>query len=120
MPEQKVSKVPKGAKRPTDHKPPADDDLYEFTWHDTTYRLPLATEGVDKVSGRQFRDAVMDGEEGQLRLGFAMLEAVVTDETALDALYSMPAPAMLEHVKAWMAKAREGEATVGESLGSLS
>lgn len=120
MPEQKVSKVPKAAKRPTDHQRPKADELYTFTYQDATYTLPMATDGVAKVSGRQFRDAVMGGEEGQLRLGFAMLEAVDADPAALDALYDMPAPQMLEHISGWMEKAREGEATVGESLRSLS
>ena len=122
MPEQKATRIPKDAKRPTDRKPKADKkpELYEFTWQDQTYQLPLATTGVDKVSGRAFRDAVMDGEEGQLRLGFAMLEAVEADPGALDALYSMPAPDMLERIGEWMELAREGEASVGESLRSLS
>jgi len=122
MPEQKVSKIPKAAKRPADHKKPdQDDELYEFTWEGTTYRLPLVTDGMEKVSGRRLRDAVMGGDEGQLRLGFSILESLDNLEPGtLDALYDMPAPEMLEHLKGWMERVREGQATVGESLRSLS
>ena len=121
MPEQKVSKIPKAAKRPADHKKPDQDELYEFTWEGTTYRLPLVTDGMEKVSGRRLRDAVMGGDEGQLRLGFSILESLDNLEPGtLDALYDMPAPEMLEHLKGWMERVREGQATVGESLRSLS
>jgi len=108
-------------KKPQDHKPKAADAAtYSFEWNGTTYSLPPAETAVDKVSGKVFRDSVMDGEAGQLRLGFAMLENVEADPAALDALYEMPAPDMLDHIAAWMdVRSDETAATVGESSRSL-
>lgn len=122
MPEQKVSKIPKAAKKPADRRPKKDaPELYEFTWDGSTFRLPPAESAVDKISGKSLRDAFMDGEEGQMRLGFTLLEMVDAEPGALDALYSMPAPDMLDHIQKWMElRSEEGEATVGESLRSLS
>lgn len=78
-------------KTPQDRKPK--DAAYSFTVTDDgkarTYHLPAAETAVPKLSGRFLRDAYMDGEEGEMRLGFAMLEAVDADEGALDALYEI-------------------------------
>ena len=118
----KASKIPKGARKPTDHRPKEDEPRnYTFSWDGSTYVLPPPDSAVDKIPGRMLRDAYMDGDEGQMRLGFAMLEHVDTEPGTVDALYSMPAPTMLEHIQAWMElRASETEATVGESLRSLS
>lgn len=104
-------------KKPQDHLPKHtdDDDLYEFIWADTTYRLPPADRAINQIPGRTLRDAFMEGEEGQMRLGFAMLEHSDAGD-AMDALYEMPAPAMLDHLQKWMeTRTRPDGATVGES-----
>ena len=84
-----------------------------------TFALPPGETAVPKIPGKFLRDAYMDGDEGQMRLGFAMLEAVDADQGALDALYAMPAPEMLEVIQAWMTfKPSEEDASLGESSGS--
>lgn len=111
----------KQRKLPQDHKPKATEDTtYAFEWEGHTFHLPPAETAVSAIPGRQLRDAYMDGEEGQMRLGFSMLENVEADPGALDALYSMPAPAMLDHIAKWMeTRSSETGATVGESLRSV-
>jgi hypothetical protein len=105
----------KPRKVPQDHKTKGDDKLYTFVWEDTTYELPPADGAVDHISGRQLRDAYMEGQEGQMRLGFAMLEHIDA-EAAVNALYDMPAPIMLDHIQAWMdTRTKPEAATVGES-----
>lgn len=106
-------------KQPQDRKPKRSASVYRFTWDGQSYQLPSGETAVDKVPGRALRDAYMDGEDGQMRLGFAMLENVDADPAALDALYAMPAPIMLDHLQKWMeVRADETSATVGESLSS--
>ena len=102
------------------HKPKVGDHLYTFTWNDQTYQLPPAETAVNEIPGKVLRDAYMDGDEGQMRLGFAMLE-LVEAPGAIEALYEMPAPKMLEHIAAWMeTRADDAAATVGESSPSSS
>jgi hypothetical protein len=114
------------AKQPQDHRPkkkaaPAEEEPYTFEWEGTTYTLPSPEGAIDKISGRMLRDAYMDGDEGQMRLGFTMLEKSDVDPAALDALYDMPAPAMLDHVGTWMETRSSGRgATMGESSRSPS
>ena len=125
MPTQPVTKHPtspttRAPKQPQDHRPKVGDHLYTFTWDDQTYQLPPAETAVNDIPGKVLRDAFMDGEEGQMRLGFAMLE-LVEAPGAVEALYEMPAPAMLDHLQAWMETRHNDEAaTVGESSRSPS
>jgi hypothetical protein len=111
----------KPGKKPQDRLSKAPDAaLYEFQWEGGTFSLPPADSAVDRISGRQLRDAYMDGDEGQMRLGFAMLDSIDAPE-AIAALYSMPAPTMLDHLAGWMeTRTRPDGATVGESLRSPS
>jgi hypothetical protein len=105
-------------KQPQDRKHKAKSGkLYTFEVDGTTYTLPPASDAVPKMPGRALRDAYMQGEQGQLKLGFSMLEAVVEpDAPVLDALYDMPAGEMLEHVTAWMNHTVEsGDVGLGES-----
>ena len=120
MPTTKASKVPKTVKQPTDHKPREDEPRnYTFEWDGSAYTLPPPDSAVDKIPGQVLRDAYMEGEEGQMRLGFAMLEHVEADPAALDALYSLPAPEMLDHLQKWMEVRSEAtSATVPESSSS--
>lgn len=112
-------------KKPQDRQPkavtitPTPVNVYTFEHDGHTYALPAGATAVDRVPGRVLRDAYLDGEGGQLRMGFTLLELVDADPGALDALYSMPAPEMLEHVAAWLSlQTVEGEPSLGESLGS--
>lgn len=95
--------------------PAEKETTYTFTHDGATYHLPASSTAVPHITGKVLRDAFMDGDEGQLRLGFTLLEHVDADEGAIDALYSMPAPDMLEHVKEWMQfTAGEDDASLGE------
>lgn len=106
-------------KQPQDRRPKQDTNLYTFRHDRKTYRLPLGETAVEKIPGRYLRNAFMDGEQGEMALAFAMLEAVDADPEALDALYSMPAPDMLEHLNAWMNhKSSDQDVTPGESSSS--
>ena len=121
MPEAKA-KIPKTAKQPSDHKPKEDEPRnYTFAWDGSTYTLPPPDSAVDLIPGQVLRDAYMEGEEGQMRLGFAMLEHVDAEPGTVEPLYAMPAPQMFTHLQSWMElRAGKTEATVGESLRSLS
>lgn len=86
-------------KQPQDFKKPA-----KFTFDDAagkTHTLPPATKGLDKLSGRDLRDAALGGEAGQVTYLFKLLEAVEPTKAALDALYAMPQSDMLGILQAW-------------------
>ena len=105
-------------KKPQDHKPKADasePSVFTFEHGDKTHVLPPVESVASLVGGRVMRDAVMGGEEGQLRLAFFMLENLDLDpkEKTLDALYEKPATEMLEVVQAWM----KFKPSAGVSLG---
>jgi hypothetical protein len=104
-------------RKPQDRKPKAAEAPEEFTFeHDgETYTLPPVQSVAPLVGGRVMRDAVMGGEEGQLRLSFFMLEMLELDPEVktLDALYEKPATEMLEIVQSWM----KFKPSAGVSLG---
>ena len=103
-------------KKPQDRKPKATDAPTEFTFdHDgETYILPPVESVAALVPGRTMRDAVMDGEEGQLRLAFFMLELLEDADEAVEALYSKLAPEMLELVQSWMTFKPANGVSLGE------
>lgn len=116
-------------RKPQDRKPKAVEQPTTFTFEhaDETYALPPVESVAGLVNGRVMRDAVMDGEEGQLRLAFFMLEKLdlsnldAAEDNAdeprlktLDALYSKPAPEMLEIVQGWMKFKAPNGVTLGE------
>lgn len=106
-------------KQPQDHKPKSTSDAYTFRHDGVTHHLAAGETVATQLPGRFLRDAALDGEEGQMRLAFAMLEKVASSEGAVDALYDMPASQMLEHIQAWMEFKPTGddgeEASLGES-----
>lgn len=107
-------------KTPEDHRPkkqaPA---LYSFDANGRTWTLPPGEDAVPLIPGKLLRDAYMDGEAGQMRLGFAMLEHVEAEPGAVEALYGLPAPEMLDHLAKWMeVRSTDDAATVPESLSS--
>ena len=103
-------------RKPQDRKPKAVEQPTTFTFahEDVTYTLPPIESVAGLVSGRTMRDAVMDGEEGQLRLAFFMLEKLEDSEDEIEALYSKPAPDMLEIVQSWMKFKAPNGVTLGE------
>ena len=93
-----------GKKQPQDHlsKPKP----FGFNHDGKRYTLPPASKALGKVPGRALRDAVVDGGEAEVRLGFLCLEAVGAKPEALDALYAKPVGEMSDIVGRWM-NARE-------------
>lgn len=78
------------------------------------YTLPDPLTAAKKVDGRVFRDALLDGEEGQMRMAFKLLEGGSVPKETLDALYHLPGPRMLEIVGKWMQRG-DGVVSLGES-----
>jgi hypothetical protein len=103
-------------RKPQDRKPKAAEQPTAFTFEHEgeTFTLPPVESVAATVPGRTMRDAVMDGEEGQLRLAFFMLEKLEDSAEAIDALYSKPASEMLELVQAWMTFKPAGGVSLGE------
>jgi hypothetical protein len=106
---------------PTTRKAPQDrlakkPSGFTFDHEGTTYTLAPPSDGLAQLSGRDFRDALLDGEEGQMRMAFRCLELVEDiDGPALAALYAKPTPEMLPIVNKWFESARENEATGPQS-----
>ena len=95
--------VARKPKAPQDRHP-AKGALFSFVGHDgKSHTLPLASEGAEKVSGRVMRDAFMGADSGgELKLGFAMLEACGAPQPVVDALYDLPSPECLKVLGEWM------------------
>src|SRR4030095_12648270 len=91
-------------RKPQDHKPKVTEEPTEFTFEHNgeTFTLPAAQTVADRVTGKMMRDAVMSGEEGQLRMSFFLLEELEGADKAREALYEKPAPEMLQLFEAWM------------------
>ena len=102
-------------RKPQDRKSKVEaPKTFEFEHDGEAYTLPPVESVAASVPGRTMRDAVMDGEEGQLRLAFFMLEKLDGAEDAVDALYSKPAPEMLGLVQKWMTFKPSGGVSLGE------
>lgn len=86
---------------PQDRKPKK-ATKFTFTVGSKTYTLPLASKGADKVPGRVMRDALMGGDEGEMKLGFALLEACGADPKVVDVLYDLPMPRCLKILGDWL------------------
>lgn len=100
-------------------EPQTEQQVFTFEHDGKTFEIPSALTKYDQVPGRLVRDAYMDGDEGEMRLGFTLLEMVVTDEDVLDAFYAMPAPKMLTTFREWMRfRPSEEDADLGESSAS--
>lgn len=91
-------------KKPTDRKPKADTG-FTFKAGGKTYRLPAVTEeAAASVPFGITRAAVMqpDDEATQMRLGFAMLDAVKPSPASLAALDSLPTNKAVEIFSEWL------------------
>jgi hypothetical protein len=88
---------------------------FVFTIGDATYHLPPVQTAIATLPGKYLRDAYMDGANGDVRLGFAMLENADVDEAIVAAIYDVPGPRMLSIISDWMQYTPANEATVPES-----
>ncbi len=94
-------------KKPQDHKPAA----HTFRVGRKTYTLPSPVEAVKNMSGRDMREVLMGGQQGELTVGFRLLEASDPGEDLLNALYDLPAPECLAILGEWMRSARDEDGT---------
>jgi hypothetical protein len=102
-------------KKPQDHLAKKASG-FTFDHDGTTYTLAPPSDGLAALPGRDLRDALLDGETGQMKLAFRCLELVEDiDGPALAALYAKPAPDMLQIVNAWFESADENGATGPQS-----
>lgn len=97
------------------------EQMFTFEHEGKSYEIPSALTKYDEVPGELVRDAYMDGEPGEMRLGFTLLEMIDAEPGTLEALYSKPAPEMLEIFRDWMRfRPATKDATLGESSASSS
>jgi hypothetical protein len=98
---------------------PDPGQMFTFEHDGKTYSLPSGATKIDEIPGRLVRDAYMDGDAGEMVLGFTLLEKVDADPAAIAALYDKPAPEMLAIFRDWMRfRPSPEDATAGESSAS--
>lgn len=101
-------------RKPQDRKPKASAG-FTFDHDGQTYTLPAPSQALAKIPGRAFRDAMLDGEIGELKFGLRCVEAVDAAPEALEALYSKPTDEMLGLLGKWMQSADMSGATLPQS-----
>lgn len=101
-------------KTPTDRKPKASAG-FTFDHDGKTYSIPAPSTALEAVDGRTFRDALLGGEVGELKLGFVCLEIACTDQPTLDALYAKPASETQKIIGEWFRSADLSGATLPQS-----
>lgn len=106
--------MPAAPRKPQDHKPKAGGP-FTFDHDGKTYEIAPPSDALTKIPGRALRDGLIGGEEGQMRFGFLLLEAVGLPQDTLDALYDKPAPEMLQIVESWLTSADLSGATLPQS-----
>lgn len=88
-------------RKPADHK--TKPTPFKFKGADNKqHTLPFASKGRERITGREMRDALMDGDAGKLKLGFVLLEACGAKDEAIDAIYDLPNARTLEILGEWM------------------
>lgn len=103
-------------KKPADRLPKtAKPGVFTFEHGDRTYELPPPSAALEQIPGRVLRDAMLGGDEGELRFGFLCLEAVGVPQETLDAIYDKPAPEMMDVIGRWMRSGDLSGATLPES-----
>jgi hypothetical protein len=101
-------------KQPQDRKPKA-PVAFHFEVGGKDYTLPFVNKDiVNQVPGRIVEGAMLDGEEGQAAMAFALLRAVPDHEEEKEALRDLPFPEMIGKLLAWL---KAGAAPLGESQG---
>lgn len=104
-------------KQPQDRKPKQVDlpTAYEFTIGEKSYSLPFITaEMTNQVPGRIVEAALLDGEEAQAAMAFALLRTVPGHDEAKEALRDLPFAEMIQELLHWL---QAGAAPLGESQG---
>lgn len=76
-------------------------NLFTFTADGESHSLPLASEGRKRLTGRDFRDAMLDGDSGEWAYLLKALEAAGPDEDSLEAFYSLPQSEMTDLLYKW-------------------
>jgi hypothetical protein len=107
----------KAPKAPQDHKPKQADKptAFAFTIGEEDFTLPfVGAEIVNRVEGRIVEAAMLDGEEGQAKMAFALLRAVPDHDKDKEALRSLPFPEMLTYLLDWL---KASGVSLGESAG---
>lgn len=101
-------------KTPQDRKP-KEAAPGTFSVGSKTYTLPSAVDAVKNMSGRDMREIFMGGQQGELTVGFRLLEASDPDPELLDALYDLPASECLKILGDWMKGASMDGTTLPQS-----
>lgn len=101
--------------RPQDHKPAKGDSFKFIDSEGKKHTLPPVSVGRKGLTGRDLRDAALQGEVGQIGYMLKILEHSKPNAKALDALYDMPQDDMLEVLKNWGEHGDENGASLGES-----
>ncbi|MCC3277533.1 hypothetical protein LJ753_16840 [Arthrobacter sp. zg-Y20] len=104
-------------RKPQDRLAKKADEGENFTFeHDgESFELPPASTVAHCITGRQTRQSVIDGDLGQLRLAFLLLDALGDDaDEAREVLYSMPSPDMMPIVFRWLSFKPADGASLGE------
>ena len=104
--------------QPQDHLPAKGEPFHFSDSTGKRHTLPPVVEGRNALTGRDLRDAALNGEMGQLGYMLKILENAKPHEAALDALYDMPQDEMLDVLKAWGEHGDGDGASLGESEGS--
>ncbi len=94
---------------------PTTPKTFTFKAGTKSYSLPLASKGRKALSGRDLRDALIGGDDGQFAYLFKALEASKPSQAALDALYSLPQEEVVKIVVAWSEFGDGDGASLGES-----
>jgi hypothetical protein len=101
--------------QPQDHKP-AKGEPFKFTDSEgKSHALPSASKGRANLSGRDLRDALVNGEIGQMGYLVKALEAAEPNPEVLDALYAMPQSEVMDVLQAWGEHGDGDGASLGES-----
>lgn len=95
--------MPPARRAPADHLAPAEHRPFTFTGRDgATHELPPPSDALLKIDGRTLRNAVLDGDTGEVALAFRCVEAVEPGAEVLDALYALPAPETSRVLVEWL------------------
>jgi hypothetical protein len=101
-------------KQPQDRKPKQSTD-FALEVNGKEYTLPRINQDmINTIEGRIVEAALLDGEEGQAKMAFALLRAVPGHDEAKEAIRSLPFPEMLGKLIAWL---EAGGSPLGESQG---
>lgn len=93
--------------------------MFTFEHDGKTYSIPSGATKISEIPGQLVRDAYMNGDEGEMILGFTLLEKVDVEPGTVEALYAKPSDEMLATFRAWMRFKPESEdADLGESSAS--